>query len=130
MAVAADRTLYVADAGNRRVQVFDRFDRQLAILNGPFESLENLCLDADGFLYVIDSKANKIFSYTSERVLVATYPSPGDDYAFDVPTDCARGPDGTLYVVGSGHGQVLLLEEVRSVFRRTGNLAVKAETRR
>ncbi|MBI3891879.1 MAG: NHL repeat-containing protein [Candidatus Wallbacteria bacterium] len=130
VAVASDRTLYVADSGNRRVQVFDRFDRPLEILDGPFELPENLYIDTDGFLYVVDSKANKIFRYTSERVLVATYPGPGDDYAFDTPTDCARGPDGTLYVVDSGHGRVLLLEEVRGAFRRTGKLAVEAETRR
>ncbi|MBI2942671.1 MAG: NHL repeat-containing protein [Candidatus Wallbacteria bacterium] len=127
VAVAPDRTLYVADAGNARVQVFDRFGRPLEILDGPFQAPENLYVDADGFLYVIDSKAAKIFRYTSERVLVATYPGPDDDYAFDTPTDCARAPDGTLYVVDSGHGRVLLLEESRRAFRRSGKLAVEAD---
>ncbi len=126
VAVSREGRLYVADAGNRRIQVFDRFERAEGFIEGPFQTPENLYLDPDGFLFVIDSAAGRIFRYAEDRALVGTFPGPGDRYELKGPTDCARAPDGALLVVDSGNGRLLVLAEKRRAFRRSGTLQVPA----
>ncbi len=122
VAVSPDGTFFVADSGNRRVQVFDRFQKLLKILKGPFESVDSLHLDQMGFLHVIDSTARKIFRFDDRYRLVGTLPERGSDLVLQEPTDCARAPDGTFYIVDAGRGQILVLEEEVRAFRRSGKL--------
>jgi phage tail-like protein len=64
------RALYVADAGNHRVQVFDTGTMvPIEILDG-FERPVSIALDEDGNLYVVDTEAKRVdrFSIAGDRV--------------------------------------------------------------
>lgn len=66
IAVASDRTVFVADTGNQRIQVFDAKGRFLTLFGshgtgpGQFERPTDLDIAPDGRIYVVDFGNDRI----------------------------------------------------------------------
>ncbi|MGC2166015.1 MAG: hypothetical protein WA632_08385 [Gallionella sp.] len=115
LAVDKDMNVYVADSKLRKIMVFDNLGLFLGSIGNP-EDLERptgVCVSPNvDKVYVIDRSFNES---TKHRLLIysvgSTQPNvigsrgiePGQ---FNVPTQCAVAPDGTVYVLDSGNFRV------------------------
>ena len=109
VAVIGDR-VYVADTGNRRVQVFDREGHFRAAWSGGEEDfVEPLALGVSdrGELLVLDSLPGWIYRFTPEGVSLGRIAGP--DAAFFHPRGMTALPDGTLVVADTGGARLVFL---------------------
>jgi len=93
----------VADAGERRVQVYTRdggFVRSVVPMDRdkPLRRPVAVAEDADGRIYVADEATRRIFVVTLDGKPVYAL---GGDAQFTAITDLAVGADGELYVLGA-----------------------------
>ena len=105
------RDVYVADSGNRRIQVFDSIGNWQASWGGLesdlFEDPTGIDLDASGNVYVADAGAARIQVLTPAGIPLFSFGGPGDGPgSFRVPVDVEVGPDGRVWVADSGRGVV------------------------
>jgi DNA-binding beta-propeller fold protein YncE len=110
VAVAPSGEVFVADAGNRRVQVLGPtggFHREIRVA-GWSESVEpHLEVDEGGTLYVTDPAGNLLLVYDGAGRLAARLSQGDAGDAFSRPTGLALDRKGRiLYVVNSGSNRV------------------------
>jgi tripartite motif-containing protein 71 len=103
-----DRTIIVADTGNRRLQVLDQGGgglREMAVAGRP----TGVACDPDhGLLYVTDSRNHSVQVFTLEGTLVACHAlEPGLFPAYPCSPLFYRG---VLYVVEPLNGRIALLD--------------------
>ncbi|MCS7261097.1 MAG: PA14 domain-containing protein, partial [Anaerolineae bacterium] len=109
VAVIEER-VYVADTGNRRVQVFDRKGRFHAAWHGGEEDfVEPLALGVSsrGELLVLDSLPGWIYRFTPEGVSLGRIAGPGA--AFFHPRGMTVLPDDTIIVADTGGARLVFL---------------------
>lgn len=108
VAVAADGSIFVVDAGNFRVQVFDaegrfvRFFGALGRRGGQFARPKELALDAAKNVYIVDAAFGNFQIFDSEGRLLLDVGSRGgtDEPAkYLLPSGIAVDEDGRVYVV-------------------------------
>jgi sugar lactone lactonase YvrE len=108
VAVAADGSVYVVDAGNFRVQVFDgegrflRFFGALGRRGGQFARPKELALDAASNVYIVDAAFGNFQIFDMEGRLLLDVGSRGtaDEPAkYLLPSGIAVDEDGRVYVV-------------------------------
>lgn len=108
VAVAADGSIFVVDAGNFRVQVFDgegrflRFFGALGRRGGQFARPKELALDAARNVYIVDAAFGNFQIFDSEGRLLLDVGSRGsaDEPAkYLLPSGIAVDEDGRVYVV-------------------------------
>lgn len=108
LAVGKDGKLYVVDAGNFRVQVFDRDGKYLSSFgslgsqSGNFARPKEIAADAEGNLYVIDAIFGnfQIFDPDGKLLLAIGQRAEQDAPAkFMLPAGIAVDEDGRIYVV-------------------------------
>lgn len=106
--VGADGLLYVVDAGNFRVQVFDgdgKFVRTFGAIgrqSGQFSRPKEIAADRHGNIYVADSAFGNFQIFDKDGRLLLDVGSRGefDDRAkFMLPSGVAVDTDGRVYVV-------------------------------
>lgn len=95
--------LLIADAGNRRVQVYTRdgeFIRSIAPKDGDKRLRQPVAVaeDAEGRIYVADDAAKRIFVFAPDGTPVYAL---GGDRQFSEIADLAVGADGESYVLGA-----------------------------
>jgi len=106
VAVAPDGTIYVADGGNRRIQVFDR--------RGAFKSLiqttgvpRGVALDDKGRLYVVDALSHQVDIYSPKGDTLTAFGGQGvGPGQFSFPNDISLGARGRIYVSDRGNNQI------------------------
>jgi DNA-binding beta-propeller fold protein YncE len=96
--------VYVADTGNRRIQVFDSIGNWIAVWGGPEEEFldEPIGIDAGpgGNIWVADAGSGWVRVFTPAGAPLFRFGGPGDGPGrFRSPVDVAVGPDGVVYVV-------------------------------
>jgi DNA-binding beta-propeller fold protein YncE len=99
--------VYVADSGNRRIQVFDSIGSWVAAWGGPDEDLlvEPIGVDVDaaGNVWVADAGSAWVQVFTPAGAPLFRFGGPGDGPGrFRSPVDVAVGPDDVVYVVDEG----------------------------
>ncbi|MGQ9502394.1 MAG: PA14 domain-containing protein [Anaerolineae bacterium] len=120
VAVIGDK-VYVADTGNRRVQVFDREGHFQAAWEGGEERFaEPLALGVNdrGELLVLDSLPGWIYRFTPEGGSLGRIAGP--EAAFFHPRGMTVLPDGTIIVADTGGARLVFLNEAGILISQLG----------
>lgn len=115
--------LYVVDAANRRIEVFDltsgKSVRTIGDTGEPSERLDrptNVAFDRDGILYVTDASRFQVLRYDRDGHFKGEIGKPGDNLGhFARPKGIALDRDGNVFVVDASFNNV-------QVFNRDGRL--------
>jgi DNA-binding beta-propeller fold protein YncE len=132
IAAASDGSLYVYDAGNRRLRVIrDGLVRTAAIpksesvanvepVTGRFAIHSMVAIGSNGRVFLSDPAEHQVFLAREGSLEVfAGSGKPGDvdDYApkaaFDAPMGLAEGPDGALYVADAAANALRVVRDGR-----------------
>jgi DNA-binding beta-propeller fold protein YncE len=108
LAFDARHRIHVADAGNRRVQVFEA-DGSFAHVIGKdaLELPRDLAFDAKGNLYVCDTLNHRIEVFDGAGRAVSRIGSFGQGRSeLNGPRALAFAPDGSLHVVDAGNARI------------------------
>lgn len=115
VAVAADGTVYVLDAGNFRVQAFDPKGKFLHAWGqvgrglGQFARPKGVAVDAVGRIYVTDSSFSNIQVFNTDGKLLMSFGDRGMEDGlgrFVLPSGIAVDETGRIYVVDQFHRKV------------------------
>ena len=123
VAVASDGSVYVLDAGNRRIQKFTSTGvfvskwggRDVANIrttsgkprDDSFEQAKHVAVASDGSVYVTDWNNHRIQKFTPEGVFVSQWGTYGTaDGQFDVPVGVAVASDGSAYVADTYNNRI------------------------
>jgi hypothetical protein len=106
VAVGADGSVYVADTGNHRVQVFAADGRLTAVFGehgatpGTFDEPSALAIDADGKLHVVDTWNNRVQKVAPTAPLALYAPPEGffDRAASPSPVSRSTSPTPAIIV--------------------------------
>jgi DNA-binding beta-propeller fold protein YncE len=105
IAFATDGTIYVADTGNSRIQVFapDRTYRMQwgtkGTADGQFLAPSGIAIALDGSIYVSDEGRNDIQRFDPDGVFLLKFGEMGmDDGQFFTPAGVGVAPTGDVYV--------------------------------
>jgi tripartite motif-containing protein 71 len=132
IAIGPNDEVYVVDAGNRRVQVFDRLGGYLRSFGGRGQDvgqfggdMRGIALDQDnGWAYVSDASDGTIEKFTLDGTPLATFTVPGpetggEEASTGGPRELTVGQDHTLYVMDYAGQRVVAFspdgELVRSI---------------
>ncbi len=96
-------TIWVLDAGNRRVQAFSREDYQIKYIIENLKEPVDIGLDEQGYLYVIDDKGNHVFKILKFDVNGQIVKNTFEDSCLKDPAALAIGRESTLYVIDRKH---------------------------
>jgi DNA-binding beta-propeller fold protein YncE len=109
VAVDAKGRLYVADAGNRRVQVFDSEGQFIATWEGGEEEFVEplaLVVDSGGDIYVLDSEPGWIYRFAADGTPLGRFAGP--EARFFHPRGLAIDEADRLYVADTGGCRVVV----------------------
>ncbi len=100
--------VYVADAGNASVGIFDSAGNYEGALPGPFASPAGVAVDASGGIYVADSGAGRIRIFDPEG-----RPAGAIDGQLVSPRGVAVDGSGRVYVADAGNASVRIFDHAR-----------------
>jgi sugar lactone lactonase YvrE len=121
-------TVFVADTGNRRVQVFDRAGRFVKILSGvdePFAMPVDLDTTPNGEVVVLDSKQGFVHRFDRRGNPRGRF--GGSEVGLYNPRGLAAGADGTVYVADTGSARIVRMSQRGEVLRVLGTSGDEAE---
>jgi sugar lactone lactonase YvrE len=105
--------VYVADAGNHRIQKFDSSGTFLLTWGstgsgaGQFQSPTSVATDAAGDVYVVDNGNSRVQKFTATGTFLLAWGTSGSGPGeFNNPSDVAAGPGGVVYVVEQSNHRV------------------------
>jgi DNA-binding beta-propeller fold protein YncE len=117
VAVDSEGYVYVADAGNSRVQKFAGDGTFVSQWGSPgsreaqFKQPVGVAVDSRGYVYVADSGNNRIQKFDSNGAFVARWGEYGSGNGqFDDPVAVATDPFRNVYVADSGNYRVQIFE--------------------
>ncbi len=98
IAVDSNRNVYVADAGNYRVQKFSSTGSYMMKVDG-FNVPDGVAIDGSGNIYVAESFNNRIQKFTSDGTYLTQWGGEGSgDGQFNIPRCIAVDSNGNVYV--------------------------------
>ena len=131
IAAASDGTVYVADPGNGRIQIFNANGEYVSTLgewgDGPYQLAgpEGVFIDDAGTLYVADTQNHRVQIYDRYRVYQATLGMTGvsgsDNAHFDDPTGVAVDASGNIYVADNANARIQVFDSARNYLRTIGS---------
>ena len=118
VAVSLQGVVYVADTGNRRLQVFDEAGELVAewgegVLGEPFD----LAVGGDGRVYVVDTEHDSLFIFSPDGRLESTW---GDRWGLFDPRGVDVDREGNIYIANTGGNVVLKVSAQGEVLERYG----------
>ena len=106
IAVAGDRSVYVVDSGNNRIQQFDSSGSFVTKWggygtgNGQFDEPTAIAVGIDGSVYVVDMYNHRIQKFDSTGKFILKWGSYGTGNGqLEYPNSIAAAADGSVYVV-------------------------------
>ena len=111
VAIGQDGTIYVADTGNKRVQVFDAAGHYLSTITGGAGSDEKfveplaLAITSEGELVVLDSEPGWIYRFSPDGTLRARVGGPSAQLYH--PRGMAIDGQNNLYIADTGGARVV-----------------------
>ncbi|MFT5194483.1 MAG: sugar lactone lactonase YvrE [Cellvibrionaceae bacterium] len=137
VAVAADGSIFVADSGNHRIQVFDPAGAPLfafgqnGVGEGEFNEPWGIAIDEE-FVYVTDTWNNRIQKFTLEGDFVLAFGISGSPESptegggqFYGPRDVVLGPNDTLMVTDTGNHRIQLFNRSGQFLSAIGGQGVR-----
>jgi len=123
--------VYVADAWNNRVQIFNSNGAYFATLgtgygtgNYQFNEAYGIAVDTAGNIYVADRSNHRVQIYNDSRTYVATLGQTGvsgtDNAHFNGPCDVAVDSVGNIYVADQNNHRVQIFDSSRAYVRTIG----------
>jgi len=101
-----DARVFVADADNRRVQVF-RPDGSFVQIFNTTGTPRGLALDSQGRLFVVDALAHRVDMYNDKGDMVATFGDNGTGPGqFNFPNDIAFDARGRAFIADRDNNQI------------------------
>jgi alpha-tubulin suppressor-like RCC1 family protein/sugar lactone lactonase YvrE len=120
--VDANDNVYVADAGNDRIQVFDKNDNFIrkfgsrGIGEGQLGWVEDLTIDKFGNILVVDSDNNRIQVFNKTGTYLGQIGRIGSgDGQFDYPNSIAINQAGDLYITDASNDRIQEFEGMTQV---------------
>jgi uncharacterized protein (TIGR03663 family) len=113
IAVANDGTVYVADTGHKRIQVFDskgdflRSIGQAGSAPGQLNEPSSVAVDPAGHLFVADFWNARVQEFDSSGAYVSSFPVTAWQGGYDEP-QLAVGPGGRLFVPDPAGARMLV----------------------
>jgi sugar lactone lactonase YvrE len=113
--IGADNTIFVADVGAKKIYVYDAFGMYLRTIGrrGELDRPVDVAVSPDGKqVFVmdaggIDSQRHRVVVYDGQGVQRRVIGRRGEgEGEFNLPTQVALAPDGTLYVLDAGNFRV------------------------
>ncbi len=113
IAIGSDNRVYVSDAYNNRVQVFNADGYFLhniggmGLWGGRFRVASGIAVGADGSLFVADFYNNRIQKFDHTGKFIAAWGGKGNKLGlFSGPTGVAASPNGHIYVTDWGNHRI------------------------
>jgi len=104
VAIASDKDrVYVADAGNRKVSVYNaagRFIHDLGLMGPePLENPVSVAVDREGNLFVLDAARSRVVVFDPAGVLIGGFGAPGPSFGFlRKPRSMTLNERGDLFI--------------------------------
>lgn len=118
VAVRPDGTVFLADAGSRRVQQVIGEGRELDSLPVSFGAPSDLAIGPDGSLWVLDAQRGQIVRLAENGTPAQTISNT--DLGLYQPRGLAISPDGTIWIADTGGSRVLKLAQDGTVLESIG----------
>jgi hypothetical protein len=113
--VDKEDNVYVCDAGNSRVVIYDRYGNLVRMLSHDLlADPASAVLDRTGNVWVLDRQSTRIFCFTPKGILLTSQPLEilGTEGPLDGPSDLLFLPNGRLLVSDSGNNRLILCKIV------------------
>jgi|GEM_PF-1854001 len=111
--IDASGNIYVADAGNNRVEIFNSSGVYVSQFgsagsgNGQFNTPSGIAIDATGNIYVTDSNNNRVQKFNSAGVYQSQWGIAGTGNGqFNTPIGIVIDGSGKFYVSDSGNNRI------------------------
>jgi len=103
-----DGDIYVVDASNQRVEVFDVNGNFLRLYAAPgMIDPEDVAVASNGDTYVVDDEANTVFAFTPSGALAGTIGTTGT-LKLNGPLDCALDGNGHILVADAANDRICI----------------------
>jgi len=123
--VSEDGLIYLADAGNHRIQVYDREGNLVNMWGEPgtepgqLKYPYDMAFAPDGTLYICEYGNSRISRFTPDGEYLGSWGMPGYRVGeLNTPWGLAVAPDGTLAIADTSNGRVQLIERPDRRFTR------------
>ncbi len=102
-----DGSIYIADAGNKRIAVLDYAGNLILEIGvGTLENPTGVFVSEEGFVYVADKGNALVYKFDADGILVRTFERPVEPLfgtaSLYIPTKIVVGAGENIYVVGDG----------------------------
>lgn len=117
---STDQNIFVIDAMNFRLQVFDLTGKSLNSFGragnsvGDFGRPKGIALDSENHIYIADALFDVIQIFDQEGQVLLAFGGSGDKYGnFYLPTDIFIDKNDRIYVVDSGNRRVQVFQYLK-----------------
>ena len=118
VAINSKYQMVVCEENRHSVSVFGRKAKKLVMIGeygtgkGKFNHPTGVAVDGKDYMYVVDSKNDRIQKFNPEGAFLGEYKGEkGKNTHLHLPSSITFGPDGRLYVVDRGNCRVVILSQ-------------------
>ncbi|MBF0544641.1 MAG: NHL repeat-containing protein [Candidatus Riflebacteria bacterium] len=114
VAVDFDGRVFVADKGNKRIQIFDRLGSRIGEISDGLKSPVGVAIDPEGLIYVCDDETNELLVFSSDGKILSRLSGISKDDPFAGPCDVIA-LESVLYVLDSRNHRVAIFTKEKKI---------------